>query len=87
MCGVVVLVGLVRRGLVCLGLVTVVRRVSSVVGLAVGGVVLRLGVSVSALGGVLVGLVRVGVVLVGLGVGVVVGRELEADWPRGRWSR
>ena len=70
--------GLVRRGLVCLGLVAVVRRVSGVVGLAVGGVVLRLGGSVRALAGifgglgvaVLVGLVRVGLVLGGLGVGV-----------------
>ena len=70
-CGVVFLVGLVRRGLVGLGLVTVARRVSGVVGLAVGGVVLRLGVSVRALTGILVGLVRVGVVLGGLGVGVV----------------
>ena len=49
-CGVVFLVGLVRRGLVGLGLVAVARRVSSVVGLAVGGVVLRLGVSVRVLG-------------------------------------
>ena len=56
------------------------RRISSVVGLAVGGVVLRLGVSVRVLGRilvglvvtVLVGLVRVGLVLGGLGVGVVV---------------
>ena len=71
-CGVVFLVGLVRRGLVGLGLVTVARRISSVVGLAVGGVVLRLGVSVRVLAGILVGLVRVGLVLGGLGVGVVV---------------
>ena len=71
-CGVVFLVGLVRRGLVGLGLVAVARRISSVVGLAVGGVVLRLGVSVRVLGGILVGL-GVGVVLGGLGVGVVLG--------------
>ena len=71
-CGVVFLVGLVRRGLVCLGLVAVARRVSSVVCLAVGGVVLRLGVGVRVLGGILIGLVRVGLVLGGLGVGVVV---------------
>ena len=66
--------GLVRRGLVGLGLVTVARRISSVVGLTVGGVVLRLGVSVlvGLAVTVLVGLVRVGLVLVGLGVGVVV---------------
>ena len=78
-CGIVFLGGLVRRGLVGLGLVTVARRVSSVVGLAVGGVVLRLGVSVRVLDGVLVGLavsiliglVRVSLVLGGLGVGVV----------------
>ena len=49
-CGVVFLVGLVRLGLVGLGLVTVARRISSVVSLAVGGVVLRLGVSVRVLG-------------------------------------
>ena len=67
-CGVVFLVGLVRCGLVGLGLVTVARRVSGVVGLAVGGVVLRLRVSVRVLAGVLVGLVRV----VGLAVGGVV---------------
>jgi len=93
--GVVFLVGLVRRGLVGLGLVAVARRISSVVGLTVGGVVLRLGVSVRVLGRILVGLVRVRLVLVGLTVTVliglvsvgVVGRELEADWPRGRWSR
>ena len=80
-CGVVFLVGLVRLGLVCLGLVAVARRISSVVGLAVGGVVLRLGVSVRVLDGILVGLavtiliglVRVGLVLGGLvSVGVVV---------------
>ena len=51
-CGVVFLVGLVRCGLVGLGLVAVARRVSGVVGLAVGGVVLRLGVSVRAPGGI-----------------------------------
>ena len=70
-------------------------RIGSVVGLTVGGVVLRLGVSVRVLGRILVGLVRVRLVLVGLTVTVliglvsvgVVGRELEADWPRGRWSR
>ena len=70
-CGVVFLVGLVRRGLVGLGLVTVARRISSVVGLAVGGVVLRLGVGVRVLTGILIGLVRVSFVLGGLGVGVV----------------
>ena len=79
-CGVVFLVGLVRRGLVSLGLVTVARRISGVVGLTVGGVVLRLRLGVRALtgilvglgvGGVLVGLVGVGLVLGGLGVGVV----------------
>ena len=63
-CGVVFLVGLVRRGLVDLGLVAVVRRVSGVVGLAVGGVVLRLGVSVRALAGV-VPLLSVGIGLTG----------------------
>ena len=52
-CDVVFLVGLVRRGLVCLGLVAVARRVSSVVGLTVGGVVLRLGVSVRVLDGIM----------------------------------
>ena len=70
-CGVVFLVGLVRCGLVCLGLVAVVCQVSSVVGLAVGGVVLRLRLGVGVLGGILVGLVRVSLVLGGLGVGVV----------------
>ena len=70
-CGVVFLVGLVRRGFVGLGLVTVARRVSGVVGLAVGGVVLRLRIGVCALGRILVGLVRVGLVLIGLAVGVV----------------
>ena len=59
-CGVVFLVGLVRCGLVCLGLVTVARRISSVVGLAVGGVVLRLGVSVRMLDGI-VPMLRVGI--------------------------
>ena len=54
---------LIRGGLICLclvslGLVAVARRIGSVVGLAVGGVVLRLGVSVRALAGILVGLVR-----------------------------
>ena len=44
-----------------------------VVGLAVGGVVFRLGVSVRALAGILVGLVRVGLVLVGLAVTVLIG--------------
>ena len=61
--------GLVRRGLVGLGLVTVARRISSVVGLTVGGVVLRLGVSVRVLDGILVGLavtVLIGLVRVGL---------------------
>ena len=80
-CGVVFLVGLVRRGLVDLGLVAVARRIGSVVGLAVGGVALRLGVSVRVLGGILVGLavsvvlvrLAVGVVLVGLAVSVLIG--------------
>ena len=52
-CGVVFRVGLVRRGLVGVGLVTVARRISSVVCLAVGGVVLRLGVSVRVLAGIM----------------------------------
>ena len=64
-CGVVFLVGLVRRGLVGLGLVTVARRVSSVVGLTVGRVVLRLGVSVRVLAGV-VALLGVGIDLTGV---------------------
>ena len=75
-CGVVFLVGLVR-----LGLVAVARRISGVVGLAVGGVVLRLRLGVRVLAGILVGLavtvliglVRVSLVLGGLvSVGVVV---------------
>ena len=48
------------------------RRISSVVCLAVGGVVLRLGVSVRVLGGILVGLavsVLVGLVRVSLVLG------------------
>ena len=63
-CGVVFLVGLVRRGLVGLGLVTVARRISSVVGLTVGGVVLRLGVSVRMLDGIMP-MLRVGIGLTG----------------------
>ena len=63
-CGVVFLVGLVRRGLVGLGLVAVARRIGSVVGLAVGGVVRRLGVSVRALDGI-VPMLRVGIGLTG----------------------
>ena len=47
------LFGCIRRGLVGLGLVAVARRISSVVGLAVGGVVLRLGVSVRAFNGIM----------------------------------
>ena len=58
------LFGCIRGGLVCLGLVTVACRVSSVVGLAVGGVVLRLGVSVRVLDGV-VPLLGVGIDLTG----------------------
>ena len=49
-CGLVFLVGLIGRGLVGVGLVAVARRIRSVVGFAVGGVVLRLRVSVCALG-------------------------------------
>ena len=71
-CGVVFLVGLLRRGLVGLGLVAVARRVSSVVGLAVGGVVLRLGVSVRVLGGV-VPMLSVGIGLTG---GICVARAV-----------
>ena len=68
-CGVVFLVGLVRRGLVGLGLVglglgAVARRISSVVGLVVGGVVLRRRVGVRALDGV-VPLLSVGIDLAG----------------------
>ena len=68
-CGVVFLVGLVRRGLVGLGLVglglgAVARRISSVVGLVVGGVVLRRRVGVRALDGV-VPLLSVGIGLTG----------------------
>ena len=63
-CGVVFLVGLVRCGLVGLGLVAVARRISSVVGLAVGGVVLRRRVGVRALDGV-VPLLSVGIDLAG----------------------
>ena len=58
------LFGCIRGGLVGLGLVTVARRVSGVVGLAVGGVVLRLGVSVRVLGGI-VPMLRVGIGLTG----------------------
>ena len=54
------LFGCIRGGLGCLGLVAVVRRVSGVVGLAVGGVVLRLGVSVRVLDGI-VPMLRVGI--------------------------
>ena len=68
-CGVVFLVGLVRRGLirlclVSLGLVTVARRIGSVVGLAVGGVVLRLGVSGRVLAGI-IPMLSVGIDLTG----------------------
>lgn len=57
-CGIVFLVGLIRGGLICLclvslGLVIVARRIGSVVGLAVGRVVLRLWVSVRVLGGIM----------------------------------
>ena len=58
------LFGCIRGGLGCLGLVAVVRRVSSVVGLTVGGVVLRLGVSVRVLDGI-VPMLRVGIGLTG----------------------
>ena len=58
------LFGCIRGGLGCLGLVAVVRRVSGVVGLAVGGVVLRLGVSVRVLDGI-VPMLRVGIGLTG----------------------
>ena len=58
------LFGCIRGGLGCLGLVAVVRRVSGVVGLAVGGVVLRLGVSVRMLDGI-VPMLRVGIGLTG----------------------
>ena len=61
-CGVVFLVGLVRRGLVGLGLVAVARRISGVVGLAVGGVVLRLGLGVRVLAGI--------VPMLGVGIGL-----------------
>ena len=76
-CGVVFLVGLVRGGFICLGLVglglvAAARRIVGVIGLTVGGVVLRLRIGVRALGRILVGLVRVSLALVGLGVGVVV---------------
>ena len=63
-CGFVFLVGLVRRGLVCLGLVAVARRVSSVVGLAVGGVILRLRLGVRVLSGI-VPMLSVGIGLTG----------------------
>jgi len=63
-CGVVFLVGLVRRGLVGLGFVAVARGISSVVGLTVGGVVLRLGVSVRVLTGI-VPMLSVGIGLTG----------------------
>ena len=63
-CGVVFLVGLVRRGLVGLGLVAVACRISGIVGLAVGGVVLRRRVGVRALDGV-VPLLSVGIGLAG----------------------
>ena len=71
-CSVVFLVGLVRRGLVGLGLVTVARRVSGVVGLAVGGVILRLRVGV-LLGGLAVGVLGVLGVVVVCGVVFLVG--------------
>ena len=76
-CGVFFLVGLVRcrligLGLVGLGLVAAARRIVGVIGLAIGGVVLRLGVTIVTFDRVLVGLVRVSLALVGLGVGVVV---------------
>ena len=66
------LFGCIRGGLGCLGLVAVVRRVSGVVGLAVGGVVLRLGVSVRVLGGV-VPMLSVGIGLTG---GICVARAV-----------
>ena len=56
--------GLVRRGLVGLGLVAVARRISGVVGLAVSGVVLRLGVSIRMLDGI-VPMLSVGISLTG----------------------
>ena len=66
-CGIGFLVGLIRGGLICLclvslGLVIVARRISSVVGFAVGGVVLRLRVSVRMFDGV--------VPLLGVGIGL-----------------
>ena len=63
-CGVVFLVGLLGRGLVCLGLIAVARRINRVVGLAVGGVVLRLGVSIRMLAGI-VPMLSVGIGLTG----------------------
>ena len=68
-CGVVFLVGLIRGGLICLCLVSLVlvtmaRRIGSVVGLAVGRVVLRLRVSGRVLAGI-IPMLSVGIDLTG----------------------
>lgn len=68
-CGVVFLVGLIRGGLICLCLVSLVlvtmaRRIGSLVGLAVGRVVLRLRVSGRVLAGI-IPMLSVGIDLTG----------------------